>query len=622
MMELTRKRTRILSVVFSLITLSLFLVGAAQAATFCVSDAAGLHNALSHAANNGEDDTVQIVQGTYVGNFIYASTEAFGVTIEGGYTAYCASREVDPADTVLDGDAAGNVLVLSCPDQAVEFVVDGVTLQNGNASNKGGGLFAKTDDGEVTLTNNTITENSADSTGGVYVDASSTVTLTNNTIAGNSSEQFGGGVYVDVSNTVTLTNNTITGNSADDSGGGVYVSDSTTVTLTNNTITGNSADSRGGGVYVYNSTTVTLTNNTITGNSATTGGGYWNSIGGGVYASGSIVTLTNNTITENSADDSGGGVYVRLHDNSDTAHIYNNIIYNNTAVSDGNDLFIENDKNNDFIPSLVNLYNNDFDQNATGTYIQVPFSIDPSNLDNLDPLFVDATSGDYHLIESSPCIDVGDNSAPALPETDKDGQPRIIYGIVDMGAYEYPGSVAPVAEFSGNPTSGEVPLEVQFTDQSTGTVDSWSWNFGDGGTSSEQNPSHTYNSTGYFTVSLTVTGPMGGSNTKTKTDYIYVSDSYLLNPTYRFWFDWGEHFFTMNEAEKDYIINNLPCHYEGIAWYAYPDQQADTLPVYRFWFDWGEHFFTMSEAEKDYIINNLPCRYEGIAWYAYPTLSH
>jgi parallel beta-helix repeat protein len=590
MMELTRKRTRILSVVFSLITLFLFLVGAAQAATFCVSDAAGLHNALSQAASNGEDDTVQIVQGTYVGNFIYASTEAFGVTIEGGYTAYCASREVDPADTVLDGDAAGNVLVLSCPDQAVEFVVDGVTLQNGNASNnEGGGLFAETYSGEVTLTNNTITENSA----GLY----------------------GGGVYVDGS-TVTLTNNTITENSAGLDGGGVCIHGST-VTLTNNTITENSAGRYSGGVYVYNSTTVTLTNNTITENSADSGGGVY------IYLDdNSEVTLTNNTITENSAD-SGGGVYIYLNDNSDTAHIYNNIIYNNTAVSDGNDLFIYNDGNGDFIPSIVNLYNNDFDQSALGTYIQIPFSIDPSNLDNLDPLFVDATSGDYHLIEGSSCIDAGDNSAPALPETDKDGQPRIIDGIVDMGAYEYPGSAAPVPEFSGHPISGEVPLEVQFTDQSTGTVDSWSWNFGDGGTSSEQNPSHTYNSIGYFTVSLTVTGPMGGSNTKTKTDYIYVyvSDSYLLNPTYRFWFDWGEHFFTMSEAEKDYIINNIPCRYEGIAWYAYPDQQDNTLPVYRFWFDWGEHFFTMSEAEKDYVIATYPenvWHYEGIAFYAYP----
>ena len=112
-MELTQGKTQILSVVFSLITLSLFLVGAVQAATFCVSDATGLYNTLSQAASNGEDDTIQIVQSTYVGNFIYASTEAFGVTIEGGYTADCASRKVDPANTVLDGDAAGNVLVLS-----------------------------------------------------------------------------------------------------------------------------------------------------------------------------------------------------------------------------------------------------------------------------------------------------------------------------------------------------------------------------------------------------------------------------------------------------------------------------------------------------------------------------
>jgi len=215
-------------------------------------------------------------------------------------------------------------------------------------------------------------------------------------------------------------------------------------------------------------------------------------------------------------------VYVSLNDNSDTAHIYNNIIYNNTAGSDGKDLFINNDGNNDFIPSPVNLYNNDFDQSASGTYIQIPFPIDPSNLDNLDPLFVDATNGDYHLIGSSPCIDAGDNGAPALPETDKDGQPRIMDGIVDMGAYEYPGSAAPVAEFYGSPTSGGVPLEVQFTDQSIGTVDSWSWNFGDGGTSSEQNPIYTYGDPGTYTVSLTVTGPLG-SDTETKTDYITVT---------------------------------------------------------------------------------------------------
>ncbi|MBD3297216.1 MAG: PKD domain-containing protein, partial [candidate division Zixibacteria bacterium] len=81
---------------------------------------------------------------------------------------------------------------------------------------------------------------------------------------------------------------------------------------------------------------------------------------------------------------------------------------------------------------------------------------------------------------------------------------------------------APVAAFSGTPTSGCAPLDVTFTDESTGDITSWSWDFGDGGTSTAQNPSHTYNSAGTYTVALIVTGP-GGSDTETKTDYITVS---------------------------------------------------------------------------------------------------
>ncbi len=80
---------------------------------------------------------------------------------------------------------------------------------------------------------------------------------------------------------------------------------------------------------------------------------------------------------------------------------------------------------------------------------------------------------------------------------------------------------APVADFTGSPTSGIEPLTVSFTDQSSGSISSWSWNFGDGGSSSAQNPSHTYNSAGTYTVSLTVTGD-GGSDSETKTDYITV----------------------------------------------------------------------------------------------------
>jgi PKD repeat protein len=84
------------------------------------------------------------------------------------------------------------------------------------------------------------------------------------------------------------------------------------------------------------------------------------------------------------------------------------------------------------------------------------------------------------------------------------------------------GTPPPTADFTGSPTSGCAALTVEFTDQSTGEIDSWSWDFGDGTTSTAQNPTHEYASAGSYTVSLTVTGP-GGSDTETKTNYITVS---------------------------------------------------------------------------------------------------
>lgn len=80
---------------------------------------------------------------------------------------------------------------------------------------------------------------------------------------------------------------------------------------------------------------------------------------------------------------------------------------------------------------------------------------------------------------------------------------------------------APVADFNGVPVNGSAPLAVYFTDLSTNTPASWSWDFGDSGTSTDQNPIHTYTTPGVYTVALTVTNA-GGSDTETKTDYITV----------------------------------------------------------------------------------------------------
>lgn len=80
---------------------------------------------------------------------------------------------------------------------------------------------------------------------------------------------------------------------------------------------------------------------------------------------------------------------------------------------------------------------------------------------------------------------------------------------------------APVADFNSAPNSGTAPLNVAFTDTSTGVITSWAWDFGDASGSALQNPSHVYGQ-GTFTVSLTVTGP-GGTSILTKPALIAVA---------------------------------------------------------------------------------------------------
>jgi uncharacterized membrane protein len=80
-----------------------------------------------------------------------------------------------------------------------------------------------------------------------------------------------------------------------------------------------------------------------------------------------------------------------------------------------------------------------------------------------------------------------------------------------------------VAAFTANTTSGDAPLTVQFTDQSTNEPTGWSWAFGDGGTSTARNPSHAYAEAGVYTVTLTASNAYG-SDAETKTGYITVSE--------------------------------------------------------------------------------------------------
>jgi PKD repeat protein len=82
-------------------------------------------------------------------------------------------------------------------------------------------------------------------------------------------------------------------------------------------------------------------------------------------------------------------------------------------------------------------------------------------------------------------------------------------------------AASPDVSFTASPTIGTPPLAVQFNDTSSEDPTSWSWDFGDGYTSTDQNPEHTYDSAGTYTVSLEATNE-GGSDTETKTDYITI----------------------------------------------------------------------------------------------------
>lgn len=79
----------------------------------------------------------------------------------------------------------------------------------------------------------------------------------------------------------------------------------------------------------------------------------------------------------------------------------------------------------------------------------------------------------------------------------------------------------PVTDFSAAPRSGAVPLDVTFTDLSTVNPVEWNWSFGDGTYSELHNPSHTYTTSGLYTVSLNATNTRG-SSIRSKADYIDV----------------------------------------------------------------------------------------------------
>ncbi len=390
--------------------LALLVTVPAWAADFCVSSAAALANALNVADNNGASDVVRLVQGEYTGNFVYNANagETGDLRLEGGYLASCASREPDSANTILSG-AGGRTLLLSGRDNST-LVVEAVTVRNGSAQLGGAGLdIDRWISVQVmdSIFSDNATVSGFDGAGGLNIDRSATVEIAGNVFARN----FGG------------------------KGGGFSLSDPVDAIIDGNLVIDNDAEQNSGGIDADSAGRFVFTNNVVARNSAAEDGG---GIGVKLFVDGTAgsVVMTNNTVTANSAGEEAGGVELKMIGDTTSATLHNNIVFGNASLLFGNDLFIDNDDERNGIGSPVELLNNDFAQQLPGTFIAVGFAIDPSNLNNVDPQFVDPAADDYALQAGSPLIDAGTADAAELPDTDFLGALRVGGAAPDIGAIE------------------------------------------------------------------------------------------------------------------------------------------------------------------------------------------
>jgi len=391
-------------------------------------------------------DEIWVKKGTYkLSSSIFVPIE---VGIYGGFAG--SEIERNQRDWKMNlTKVDGQNLVYQCFYIVAGATIDGFTITGGNAEGElidssGGGILIN--QSAPIISNCIITGNKAKFGGGGIANVQSSPDITNCKIINNSAS-VGGGIFNDDNSFPNIVDCTITGNSStfygSNTGGGGITNQKSSPVIANCTIMGNSSAYGGGGILNIDNSSPVITNCTITGNNSDiVGGGIWNSYN-------SSPDIINCTVSGNSAESGAGGIH-----NKENSFPYftNSIIWGNTAPD-------EPQMYSDETSTPVVTYC-DFQGGYTGE----------GNIDS-DPLFV---SGDnYHLQESSPCIDKGNNSAPELPDTDFDGNSRMIDGdsdgtvTVDMGADEFipaiaNGDVAPLGNRDGIVNVGDALVALRF----------------------------------------------------------------------------------------------------------------------------------------------------------------
>ncbi len=257
--------------------------------------------------------------------------------------------------------------------------IKGVKITNGRTDRGGAGIYAK----------------------------NCNLTIDKCVISGNNAPNGEGGGICAENCLITITNGKVLNNAAKD-GGGICVKSNGNLTITNSVVSGNNASNgEGGGICAQDGVAATISNVEVSNNAA--------KYGGGIVSWGASIKITNGTISGNVASSTGGGFCC----SGGTCEFYNSIL----AINSGGDLSSSGS------PTII----------ARASLSSVAaWATAPSNYvyNSSKPLFANASCGDYRLVENSQAIDKGDN-AYATSAFDLTGYPRVIDGIVDLGAYEF-----------------------------------------------------------------------------------------------------------------------------------------------------------------------------------------